>query len=200
MKKHGFTLIELLVVIAIIAILAAILFPVFARAREKARQATCLSNAKQIGLGFMMYAQDYDERIPNYRHDYPGRTAAYWTVLWPMLIQPYIKNMQVYYCPSDPDAPTRSYPCSYGQNYYYIGGVSLAQITHPAETFLCGEVAQNGIVIYPPATWPANHDYNSFDKHNGGSNYSFCDGHAKWLTKGEVDTPSSASKYWTAAR
>ena len=66
MSRRGFTLIELLVVIAIIAILAAILFPVFAKAREKARQTSCLSNVKQLGLGLMMYAQDYDEKLPSY--------------------------------------------------------------------------------------------------------------------------------------
>ena len=71
-RKRGFTLIELLVVIAIIAILAAILFPVFARAREKARQSSCLSNVKQIGLGMMMYVQDYDERFPTLYYTPPG--------------------------------------------------------------------------------------------------------------------------------
>jgi len=68
MKRHGFTLIELLVVIAIIAILAAILFPVFAKAREKARQSSCLSNLKQLGLACLSYAQDYDERWATYYH------------------------------------------------------------------------------------------------------------------------------------
>jgi len=86
--ERGFTLIELLVVIAIIAILAAILFPVFAQAREKARQATCLSNNKQIGLAVMMYAQDYDEGLPLGSFLLPGMTSA---VTWQDLIEPYIK-------------------------------------------------------------------------------------------------------------
>src|SRR6056297_3095 len=90
-KVSGFTLIELLVVIAIIAILAAILFPVFARAREKARQTSCLSNVKQLGLGVMMYAADYDERLP-------ARSIG--GVGWYGLLQPYIKNWQVIICPS----------------------------------------------------------------------------------------------------
>src|SRR5512144_498244 len=83
LKRRGFTLIELLVVIAIIAILAAILFPVFAQAREKARQISCLSNIKQIGLGVLMYAQDYDETYPFAW----GQTGA-----WYESVDPYIKN------------------------------------------------------------------------------------------------------------
>ena len=87
-RKTGFTLIELLVVIAIIAILAAILFPVFARARENARRSSCMSNMKQIGLGVMQYLQDYDERyMPE--HDE-----------WVDAVQPYIKSTQIFRCPS----------------------------------------------------------------------------------------------------
>ena len=90
-KRRGFTLIELLVVIAIIAILAAILFPVFAKAREKARQSSCLSNCKQIGIATMQYTQDYDERIGIY--DWQAARM-------PIVVQPYIKNVQVFSCPS----------------------------------------------------------------------------------------------------
>lgn len=96
--KVGFTLIELLVVIAIIAILAAILFPVFAKAREKARQASCQANMKQMGLGCMMYAQDYDGKFPR------NWTGNCWTdgnqYDWMEVTQPYTKNWQVYVCPS----------------------------------------------------------------------------------------------------
>ncbi|GBC94357.1 hypothetical protein HRbin16_00138 [bacterium HR16] len=95
--KRGFTLIELLVVIAIIAILAAILFPVFAQAREKARQASCLSNFKQVGTGVMMYTQDYDECFPYNRFIGPG--GATWSN-WKYTVLPYIKNLQVYECPN----------------------------------------------------------------------------------------------------
>jgi prepilin-type N-terminal cleavage/methylation domain-containing protein/prepilin-type processing-associated H-X9-DG protein len=104
----AFTLIELLVVIAIIAILAAILFPVFAQAREKARQASCLSNQKQIGLGLMMYTQDYDETYPTaylYKNNTlttnGGSAGGY--VHFSAMIHPYIKNDQVWVCPSDPN-------------------------------------------------------------------------------------------------
>jgi prepilin-type N-terminal cleavage/methylation domain-containing protein/prepilin-type processing-associated H-X9-DG protein len=114
-RKSGFTLIELLVVIAIIAILAAILFPVFARAREQARAASCKSNLKQIGTGWMMYVQDYDERTPlNWWSEDPCGTSALTNfpggqrgrqpiMFW--RIQPYVKNTGVLICPSD-GAPT----------------------------------------------------------------------------------------------
>ncbi len=106
MQKRAFTLIELLVVIAIIAILAAILFPVFAQAREKARQTSCLSNLKQIGLAQMQYVQDYDETYPmayyyknNTATTNGGSTGGY--VTWTVLMYPYIKSAQVFVCPSD---------------------------------------------------------------------------------------------------
>lgn len=94
--RKGFTLIELLVVIAIIAILAAILFPVFARAREKARQTSCLSNAKQMGLAYAMYAQDFDDRGPCY--DYVA--GGTWRMSWDALLYNYVKNEQVFVCPT----------------------------------------------------------------------------------------------------
>ncbi len=97
-KFSAFTLIELLVVIAIIAILAAILFPVFAKAREKARQSSCASNEKQLGLGVLQYVQDYDERYPTVRIHLPN--DAY--VDWRNIIQPYVKNVGVTGCPSNP--------------------------------------------------------------------------------------------------
>jgi prepilin-type N-terminal cleavage/methylation domain-containing protein/prepilin-type processing-associated H-X9-DG protein len=111
--RKGFTLIELLVVIAIIAILAAILFPVFAQAREKARQTGCLSNVKQIGLGIQMYVQDFDEYVPRNAYADPPRVAEgdhfvnCSSPRWMDVIQPYIKNTQLHNCPSDPFAPIR---------------------------------------------------------------------------------------------
>ena len=100
--RKGFTLIELLVVIAIIAILAAILFPVFARAREKARQTSCLSNLKQLGTSVMMYTQDYDELYPQDLSTFgPDQIPG----TWPNRVMPYVKSTQLFKCPSDGRAP-----------------------------------------------------------------------------------------------
>ncbi len=167
-RYRGFTLIELLVVIAIIAILAAILFPVFAQAREKARQTACLSNQKQIGLGLMMYAQDYDEVLPM-AQSYGGYNAAI-----PSLTSPYVQKVQQYgptpsptniwNCPSD--AVARVGGVSNKQSYAaifwtagtdrapwgtwtgpadsaYIPGKSLAAFSAPADTFLIAEAHQD---------------------------------------------------------
>ena len=131
-KKFGFTLIELLVVIAIIAILAAILFPVFARARENARRASCQSNLKQIGLGILQYAQDYDEKYPMYRIDggtgNPGSPYG-----WADAIQPYTKSEQVYQCPSDMNPPptgtTTPRPTQVGYTDYVYNVAVGSQVT-----------------------------------------------------------------------
>jgi len=96
--RKGFTLIELLVVIAIIAILAAILFPVFARAKAKARQASCMSNMKQIALAFLMYTSDYDGKFPAVYNDALGYPAG--RIIWADCIYPYVKNRQLFACPS----------------------------------------------------------------------------------------------------
>jgi prepilin-type N-terminal cleavage/methylation domain-containing protein/prepilin-type processing-associated H-X9-DG protein len=153
--KRAFTLIELLVVIAIIAILAAILFPVFAQAREKARTASCLSNTKQVALAWQMYIQDFDETTtPAFNYD---ATAAYTTIWWPKLTESYTKNWQIHRCPSapDPSAVWGGGPLAWWANqqrfgnvgYNYLGlaiwldcdvrqttGIGLASINKPAET------------------------------------------------------------------
>jgi prepilin-type N-terminal cleavage/methylation domain-containing protein/prepilin-type processing-associated H-X9-DG protein len=102
--KRAFTLIELLVVIAIIAILAAILFPVFGRARENARRSSCQSNMKQMGLVFVQYAQDYDERMVSAGMGGPTPSSTSGITAWQVLVQPYVKNYQIYACPSNPNS------------------------------------------------------------------------------------------------
>lgn len=147
--RNAFTLIELLVVIAIIAILAAILFPVFAKAREKARQASCASNLKQLGIGWMMYAQDNDESYPI------GRSDFFYTAGWAHPIMPYLKNVGVFACPNDPTtyapAPGVQWQnVSYVVNDTMIGDGNrdssgngqpayLAKLTAPASTVLLCE-------------------------------------------------------------
>src|SRR5262249_35979464 len=134
--QRGFTLIELLVVIAIIAILAAILFPVFAQARESARLSACLSNQKQIGSALTMYLQDNDERLPaaDWGNSFKGppftvfafqNGAGAGPPTWAAVFQPYIKNTAVLKCPSDFSGTviggkaTPGLPLSYGLNYYF---------------------------------------------------------------------------------
>jgi len=179
--KRGFTLIELLVVIAIIAILAAILFPVFARAREKARQSSCLSNVKQLTLSILMYAQDYDEC-------FPGRFAiteypdyAYPEKRWDRVVMPYVANEQILICPS-----TRKTPVSYGYNVTgRIGppvglGASLADVENPASVILICDT-DRAPTAYPPASydWATWSSYYP-GVHNEGVNAGHVDGHAKW--------------------
>jgi len=137
-RRHGgFTLIELLVVIAIIAILAAILFPVFAQAREKARSSSCLSNQKQIGLAFSMYAQDYDETYPPYT-DLNNLTGAGpgGAAQWEDLVKPYIKSGNVGGILTCPSASTRAY--AYSMNGA-LAGLSAAQAVKPADTVLTAD-------------------------------------------------------------
>jgi prepilin-type N-terminal cleavage/methylation domain-containing protein/prepilin-type processing-associated H-X9-DG protein len=160
--SFGFTLIELLVVIAIIAILAAILFPVFARAREKARSSSCQSNLKQLALGMIMYSQDYDERFPNWnwgrdRGNPPVSGAGSSPLPWYLAIFPYVKNQQLYICPSDKRCPWggpigrmccsdckyERFPYSYGYNEPISANCcnfnAVASIRRPADTLLLGD-------------------------------------------------------------
>jgi len=126
-RRPAFTLIELLVVIAVIAILAAILFPVFAQAREKARQTSCLSNLKQIGSAYMMYAQDFDEGLPPHVTERtapagtPDTAAARAPYSYKTKLAPYVKNEQVFKCPSAPawpaPGPGRWFTTDYGNNH-----------------------------------------------------------------------------------
>jgi len=203
MKKSGFTLIELLVVIAIIAILAAILFPVFAKAREKARQTACISNSKQLGLGFMQYAQDYDEVLP-YQHWAQENPTAWHKVV------PYVKNTQVYKCPSLQDIAGLdvSFYFHYARGFNpWLIGASLATIQKPSDTVMAGEKKSYEWCVFPDSALDASDfpyeraNYRIDDRHSGGSNYLFFDGHAKWLRR-EVTDPdkniASVNSMWDA--
>jgi len=138
MKNKGFTLIELLVVIAIIAILAAILFPVFARVREKARTTSCLSNEKQLGLGLAQYTEDYDETMPL------NLSGGYEDAGWAARIYPYVKSVAVFECPDDSEART-SHPISYGINANVLkqgfpeAAQTIGAFNSPAKTVLLWE-------------------------------------------------------------
>jgi len=144
MRRKAFTLIELLVVIAIISILAAILFPVFARARESARRTSCLSNLKQIGLGIMMYVQDYDETYPRYETLKDPPATGQW--LWRQVVQPYIKSeTQVFTCPSSPGGANEG---GYGANSLIMTSrtaatsTKLAAVQSTANTYMLMDYGQ----------------------------------------------------------
>jgi prepilin-type N-terminal cleavage/methylation domain-containing protein/prepilin-type processing-associated H-X9-DG protein len=204
----AFTLIELLVVIAIIAILAAILFPVFGRARENARRSTCQSNLKQIGLGILQYVQDFDERFPRIASN--GTESAGWADR----IGPYLKSSQIFKCPSFTGTTTQNTnPFAKGYTTYWLSrsiddpnsvgaGMMQAAITNPSVTILngdggdasphttaafhCNGCAANG---QPPGATLANvcsgpgtatNLTQGGQQHLEGLNLSFADGHVKW--------------------
>ncbi|WP_395139303.1 DUF1559 domain-containing protein [Armatimonas sp.] len=204
-RNRAFTLIELLVVIAIIAILAAILFPVFAQAREKARATACLSNLKQIGLALMMYTQDYDETNPPYNDGVINFNAPAVVATTPNFLgclTPYTKNKGIYYCPSVPDvtgaqacnAATVPDSCTSYLGNAPIIGVTIAVIPNPADIVYTQELfnKRNYAFMRPRLVSASAGTYNwwHFPRgigtlenyttvHMEGGNVLFCDGHAK---------------------
>ncbi len=197
MWRRGFTLIELLVVIAIIAILAAILFPVFAKAREKARQASCQSNLKQIALAMLMYLQDWDERFPFEVYcNVPGFPNMCWDRYMVYFggngfIMPYIKNQDIWNCPSQSDKGWNKDP-AYGWNKH-LRLKKDADLSQPARIVMFADSC--GIRWFPYSVsqgccfggraW--HHRIGMCEEaegrdgpHNEGANIAFCDGHVKW--------------------
>jgi len=174
-KQKGFTLIELLVVIAIIAILAAILFPVFAKAREKARQSSCSSNVKQLGLAMLQYAQDYDETFPHVYDD--GFTSAL-RIIWADKIYPYAKNRQVYGCPSaNPNlAPAGGWPDSLRGTRYQMC------MTHVMPEGASNQGRRMADLVAPAETFMLSESHNAWWTH-------FCARHSVWDTNGPVPGP-----------
>jgi prepilin-type N-terminal cleavage/methylation domain-containing protein/prepilin-type processing-associated H-X9-DG protein len=169
--RKGFTLIELLVVIAIIAILAAILFPVFAQAREKARQITCASNMKQIGIAVTMYAEDYDEMMPN-AYDNNCEYNIYGTcggtatnpvpALWPLKVLPYIKSLGVFGCPDDAMAGKSGWQ---GIGMSYIANCAVgANWAAPEESYESGTVTPTGPFGIGGETWEAQNGLQTLAK------------------------------------
>ena len=215
-QKKAFTLIELLVVIAIIAILAAILFPVFGRARENARRSSCQSNLKQIGLGIMQYTQDYDEKFP--QRDYNPTAVPAGSGGWAFTIQPYLKSEQLLQCPSEttppPDAGTfttlaaRANTANFSD--YFMNRAlglrngdtpsspaSLSQLDNSALTIAVAEGVSADGGRTRPSTLTTNGSYGAVDladarlvRHLEGANLLFTDGHVKWY-KGASDLRSS---------
>lgn len=163
--RRAFTLIELLVVIAIIAILASILFPVFARARENARRASCQSNLKQIGLGILQYSQDYDELMVPSRVHSPNAAGDGSGFAWPNLLQPYIKSTQLFQCPSDTFTDVMGGPGLLWQDgvaqpfhssYLYnrdISGKAQAALQYVATTVMAADGAATPDASKPPTQW-----------------------------------------------
>ncbi|MFP4248924.1 MAG: prepilin-type N-terminal cleavage/methylation domain-containing protein [Armatimonadota bacterium] len=209
-RVRGFTLIELLVVIAIIAILAAILFPVFARAREKARQSSCLSNVKQLALGFAMYTQDYDETMIPSRIKYgiyPDTESSVFGFGWSRVIQPYISNIDILICPSDisPTSETTlgtyQHPRSYSVNYALHplnDGMKAAGVEQPAQTVdvfdsCTGHPGATSANAWHEDYWPEGdcHSTNSRipPRHNDMANFAFADGHAKSMGAPATTSP-----------
>jgi prepilin-type N-terminal cleavage/methylation domain-containing protein/prepilin-type processing-associated H-X9-DG protein len=185
-RRAGFTLIELLTAIAVVAVLAALLFPVLAQAREAARKAACLSNQRQLGVGLSLYAQDYDDRFPQ-THPSPAVESFSAAEIsldapWYTLMTPYVRGTGLFRCPSDWSAPDW-HPSSYAPNGHMVYGATLAEVAQPARMIYLAELEAGSLLDdfspwYGPDRLRA--DLATL-RHSGGSVYLFVDGHVRWL-------------------
>jgi len=219
-STKGFTLIELLVVIAIIAILAAILFPVFARARAKARQSACLSNMKQIGLAMIMYASDHDQLLPYWCVWQNGVDHDDQDITWDVSINPYMKNKQLFICPDNAFNGGGNTHQSGKKRGYAMPGYVSAQMQdappNPVDTVLLLEKGAYlpGSMQDAPAEHPKQAGYSQHYptqtpcRHNEGNTFGFVDGHSKWHKFGSgpwtaanwVGADPGEHPYWTGER
>jgi prepilin-type N-terminal cleavage/methylation domain-containing protein/prepilin-type processing-associated H-X9-DG protein len=213
--EKGFTLIELLVVIAIIAILAGILFPVFAKAREKARQTNCLSNEEQLGLAVMQYTSDYDDHFPSQVSAEPGDGLTGAWIYYDLFedgfdvakgsLYPYVKSKAVYVCPDDGTAAKNGLSYSMGACLAadepagggFEAGRPINAIQNPSVMLMLGEESSFTLTggLADSTDYGTSDDghfqvyYGSLStRHTGGSNIVFVDNHAKWMTPGQAET------------
>lgn len=240
--RRGFTLIEILVVMAIIIILASILFPIFARARENARRSSCQSNLKQIGLGILQYTQDYDEWYPPafdgtftpkvYNpQNTPGMPGQIYAngggidrISWMDMIFPYVKNVQIFQCPSQP-TPDRPYDSKHvfryrASSYGYNGAISgydadhfgrgggnrniairLSMVRRPAEVAMVVDLLHSynteNIAYYIALTPEGNNP--DVSPHFNGANIAYADGHVKWMKTSVMVGPYVDSANWNSS-
>ncbi len=199
--SEGFTLIELLVVIALLAILAALLFPVFNRARAAGRKVSCVSNIRQLSQALKMYSEDHDRRLVPARTRAPGTGTL--GITWCLILQPYMQNEQILICPEDPSPQvaqrSTDLPHSYGINYLltfntgwgaYPMTVSMSSVERISDLIVFFDLKSEAQAM--GASYVAHRLSRVAPRHNGQAVFSFLDGHTKSLPVQAVDS----ARYW----
>ena len=210
-ETFGFTLIELLIVIAIIAILAAILFPVFQKARARAYRATCQSNLKQMGLAVMLYTQDNDETLmPGHPLAAPNPDGGGNYGGWAGPVYPYLRSPQVFLCPTDPRTPQTTGGVTFNPLTYFANinlsagadpaGLPQSALTAPSATVLLAEATGGGLAVSAAPLSDPDESLSTFanqfvsvsapgaNRHEGGRDFLLADGHVRWLRPEAVST------------